>query len=109
VALDEYNDFSIPESTADIIPEALLYSAGNIEEPTNDLTISDLEHSSEVTILKSIAPQAETVFLEGQPEVYSTNPILYQGVGSLEKFPSYPVLFLLYLTCVARLGKFVLK
>jgi hypothetical protein len=98
-ALDEYNfeSSSIPASTAELIQKALLYSAGVIQEPTNELTLGDFEDLSEITILKSIAPQAETVFLEGQSEEVATQIQSFTKVLDQKNLPPYPVLFLLYL------------
>lgn len=96
-ALDEYNTTSIPARTAIIIQKALLYSAGEIEEPKNSLNAADLEDLGEIASLKPLASQAESVFLEGQPEEVATQIQSYTKILDQKNLPSYPVIFLLYL------------
>jgi hypothetical protein len=47
--------------------------------------------------LKTISAQAETVFLEGQPEEVATQIQSFTKVLDQKDLPSYSVLFLLYL------------
>lgn len=96
-ALDQYNELSIPVRTAEVIQKTLLYAAGKTEEPTDELNIDDMNELSEIETLKTIAAQAETVFLEGQPEEVATQIQSFTKVLDQKDLPSYSVLFLLYL------------
>ena len=97
VALNSYGEMSIPSRIAQIIQKALLYAAGEIEEPTNELNVDDLQDLSEVDSLKGLTPQAEALLLEGQPETVVAQIQSFTKVLDQKNLPSYSVLFLLYL------------
>ena len=96
-ALDSYGETSIPVRTANILQIALLYAAGKMDEPTKELNVADLEDLSQIEALKQMAPQAETLFLEGQPSEVATEIQGYTKILDQKNLPSYPVLFFLYL------------
>jgi hypothetical protein len=96
-ALDQYNELSIPVRTAEVIQKTLLYAAGKMEEPTDELNVDDMNELSEIETLKTIAAEAESIFLEGQPEEVAAQIQSFNKVLNQKDLPSYSVLFLLYL------------
>jgi myosin heavy subunit len=95
--LNTYGKTSIPERIANIIQIALLYGSGKIEETSEEFRGVNFDSLSQIEDLKTIAPQAETVFLEGQPQEVATEIQAYTKVLDQKNLPSYSVLFLLYL------------